>query len=75
MKRYERHHHGELQLSALDDAKVRLRAKLIEAIGYREPTPEERAAFKAISQASTIEDAEAALEAIIRSDWKPEVPE
>ena len=62
-------------MSALDDAKVRLRAKLIEAIGYREPTPEERAAFKAISQASTIEDAEAALEAIIRSDWKPEVPE
>jgi hypothetical protein len=55
-------------VSALDDAKVRLRAKLIEAIGYREPTPEERAALKAISDAATIEEAEVALEAIIRSD-------
>jgi hypothetical protein len=51
----------------LNTAILRLRAKLIEAIGYREPTPDEHAALDGISAAKSVTDAEAVFARVLKT--------
>lgn len=49
---------AHVKMTTLDSVKSHLRSKLIETIGYREPSPEERQVFSDISSAETISEAE-----------------